>query len=83
MKSINLRTFGKALKDKRKALGISQEEMANAIELSRIYLSELENGKCNPTLDVLCRLSNFFNLPLSELFAEIENTKLGEDNEEI
>ncbi len=50
---------------------LSQEELAFRANLNVTYLSDLENGRRNPSLKILNRLANAFNLTLSELFKGI------------
>ena len=37
-------------------------------------MSDIENGKRNISLDILCKIADYFNLPLSDFFARVENT---------
>jgi transcriptional regulator with XRE-family HTH domain len=52
--------------------GKSQAEMARQIDLSQPYLSEIERGQKEVTLDILRRYSDSLNVPISSLllFAE-------------
>lgn len=44
----------------RKDLGLSQEEFAKAIKVSRQTVSSIENGKYNPSLELAFIISDFF-----------------------
>lgn len=46
----------------------TQEMLAAEVKLSSDYISRLELGKENPTLDVLVRISIVFNREVVELF---------------
>ena len=52
--------------------GKSQGEMADVLGISQSYLSEIERGRKEVTLDLLARYSKQLNVPLSSLlfFAE-------------
>ncbi len=52
----------------RKARGITQEELAAALEVSRQTISSLENGKYNPSIILAFMISRFFHLPIEEIF---------------
>lgn len=65
--------LGRVIVELRKAKGVSQETMANEAQIGRKYMSDIENGKRNLSLDLLERIATYFNLPLSELFQKIEN----------
>ena len=48
----------------RKRYSMSIEELADVLDVSSTYLSLIERGKRNITLNKLCILSNFFNMPM-------------------
>ncbi|MCQ8242193.1 helix-turn-helix domain-containing protein [Rhizosaccharibacter radicis] len=52
------------------ALGISQEELADRVELDRTYISGIERGIRNPTLLVLLRLAQALQVSPTDLLAE-------------
>lgn len=56
----------------RKSKGISQESLAAEAGIDRRYMSDVEQGKRNISLDVLNRLATYFELPLSALIKEAE-----------
>ena len=49
--------MGKQIKTSDKP-GMSQEELSEKISINSKYLSAIERGKANPTLDVLTRLAD-------------------------
>jgi transcriptional regulator with XRE-family HTH domain len=49
--------FGEVLRDCRHKAGISQEELAARADVDRTYVSLLERGRRQPTLDSLFRLA--------------------------
>lgn len=64
--------FGKRVRYLRKCRKWSQEELAFESGISKNYLCDLENGRRNPTLELLNRLALAFDLPLQELFRGID-----------
>ena len=50
----------------------SQEDLALESNVNRNYICDLENGRRNPSLEVLERISDAFGITLSELFRGIE-----------
>ena len=64
--------LGSALKRKRIELGISQECISLEIAIDRMGLSALENGKANPTLFTLLKLSGALHIKLWEVLREIK-----------
>lgn len=51
----------------RKVLNWPQEELAFRANINRNYLSDLENGRRNPSLSILVRLSRGLNVSLEFL----------------
>jgi putative transcriptional regulator len=52
--------------------GVSQQELAEKMDVSRQTLNAIENGKYHPTLLLGMRLVEFFECKLEELF-ELED----------
>jgi len=67
--------FHKILRDRRKRLGISQEELAKKADIERTYMSKLENEKSNPSFSTIKNLCKGLNLTLTEFFSGIEEEK--------
>jgi DNA-binding XRE family transcriptional regulator len=61
------RKLGARVRDLRKRKGWSQTEMADLLVISRVYLSELETGKRDPSLTVLKILADGLSITLSKL----------------
>lgn len=56
------------LEEIRKAKGITQEELANAIEVSRQTVGSLENGRYNPSIILAFKIARFFEVSIEEVF---------------
>ena len=63
------------LEEIRKAKGITQEELANALEVSRQTVGSLENGRYNPSIILAFKISRFFNVSIEEVFIYEEDEK--------
>lgn len=68
-----LQDIGRLLTVLRKNRGVSQERAALDSGVDRCYLSDLENGRRNPSLGVMIRLADYFCLELSQFFKLAEN----------
>ena len=62
-----------ALLTMRKYHRISQTELSKTLEISNSYLSEIENGKKKPTLELLEKYSEYFDITVSSLMLFSEN----------
>ncbi|NMA69152.1 MAG: helix-turn-helix transcriptional regulator [Desulfitobacterium sp.] len=52
----------------RKKLGITQEEMANILGVTRQTINAIENEKYSPTLELAIKLARLLNTTVEELF---------------
>ena len=50
----------------------SQEDLASNANINKNYISDLENGRRNPSLEILERIALAFNISLAELFKGVE-----------
>ncbi len=64
--------FGLAVKDRREALGLTQEEFAERAGIHRTYLSDIERGTRNVSLVNIERVASALALRISELFQAVE-----------
>ena len=56
------------LRDLRKRRGLSQAELAEAIEVTRQTINAVEANKYDPSLPMAYKLAAFFEVPVEELF---------------
>ena len=59
----------------RKEKGITQEELADALEVSRQTVGSLENGRYNPSIILAYKFAKYFNLTIEEIFIYEEDKK--------
>ncbi|MBI5098841.1 MAG: helix-turn-helix transcriptional regulator [Nitrospirae bacterium] len=60
--------IGRRIKELRRSKELSQEKLAELAETSPNYLSRMERGTENPTLDMLIKLSNALEVEMWEIF---------------
>jgi transcriptional regulator with XRE-family HTH domain len=46
---------------------LTQKELAERLEISKSYLSEIESGKKTPSLEIISGYSEQFNIPMSSI----------------
>ena len=56
------------LEELRKQKGIRQEDLAQALGVSRQTVISLEKGKYNPSLSLAFRLARYFGMPIEAIF---------------
>ena len=56
------------LEELRKQRGVRQEDLAQALGVSRQTVISLEKGKYNPSLSLAFKLARYFAMPIEEIF---------------
>lgn len=64
------RVFGERVRELRTREGWSQEDFAHHVGLDRTYVSGIERGVRNPTLDVLHKLAQGLSVEVAELLGK-------------
>lgn len=64
--------FNKKLQELRKRKGLTQEELAEVLYVSRTAISKWESGRGYPGIDSLKRISEYFSVSLDELLSSEE-----------
>lgn len=65
--------LGKALRTRRRAAGISQDDFADHIGMHRAYYAAIERGEKNMTLKTLKRVADGLRVSMSTLLQETGN----------
>lgn len=74
-----LKLLGCRVRDYRKAIGISQERLAELAGVHPTYISNIENAKSNASIGVYRRVAHSLNVPLSQLI-DINQEKVERDD---
>ena len=67
--------FGAAVRQRRKAAGLSQEALAERAGLHPTYVSMVERGVRKPTLEVAARLAKALKVGLPKLVEEAQQRR--------
>lgn len=62
--------FGKKISEIRKEKGFSQEKLALEANIDRTYISDIEKGNRNISLEILDKLSKTLNIHISQIFKD-------------
>lgn len=65
--------FGTAVRRLRREQNISQEQLADMCCLHRTYISDVELGKRNVSLENIEKMASALGISITKLFAEVEN----------
>lgn len=66
---------GQRIRELRKQLELSQEALANEAEVDRTYVTDVENGRRNVSVEILERLIKALGVSVSEFFYSKEFKK--------
>lgn len=72
--------FHEKLAELRKSKGLTQEELAEALFVSRTAVSKWESGRGYPNIDSLKEISRFFSVTIDELICSREVITAAEDD---
>lgn len=73
MRKLSTIKIGKNIQAIRKSNGYTQEKLAEGIELSIRYVSDIEQDKAKPSYEVLIRICNLFQISMDQIFSEYLN----------
>lgn len=73
--------FHEKLLELRKSKGLTQEELAEALFVSRTAISKWESGRGYPSIDSLKEISHFFSVSIDELICSQEMITAAEDDQ--
>jgi len=60
--------FGHRIQKRRQELGITQEELADRVNLSRTHMGHIEQGRRSPSLEVLNKLAKALKTTPKDFF---------------
>ena len=60
------------LEELRKQRGIRQEDLADALEVSRQTIGSLENGRYNPSILLAFKIARYFRMRIEDIFIDEE-----------
>ena len=62
------------LEEIRKSRGMKQEELAEALSVSRQAIGSLENGRYNPSIILAFKIARYFDLSIEDIFIYEEDS---------
>jgi len=74
-----LKIIGNRIQEVRKEKGITQTELANRVGLTMNYISAVERGVTQPSLDTLFAITDDLEINISTLFLPLDRFRTKED----
>lgn len=75
MKKPKVLKIGGQIRNIRKSYGYTQEKLAEKIECSTRYISDIEQDKVRPSYEVLIKICNTFQIEINDIFSEYLDVK--------
>ena len=72
--------FNEKLQELRKNRGLTQEELAEALYVSRTAISKWESGRGYPSIDSLKEITKYFSVTIEELLSSDEVLSIAEED---
>ncbi len=60
--------IGKKLKELRKTEGLTQQQLADKLQISRVNYTRYETNAARPDYETLIKLADFYDVSLDEIF---------------
>lgn len=70
------------VREKRKAKGLTQKQLAELVDVSESQISQIETGKRKPGFETLLKLGEALDCTVQDLFDDEKNPATGSDGEE-
>lgn len=74
MRTINYNLIGTRIKFKRKSANYTQKQLAQYLDVSIGYISQIERGITKINLDTLAKIANFLQCDIAELITMSNST---------
>lgn len=68
--------LGTRIKNKRLELNLTQEQLAETVDLSAVYIGQIERGERKMTIETLVKLANVLNSSIEELLKDSTTTNV-------
>jgi transcriptional regulator with XRE-family HTH domain len=70
MSDLDFKTIGLKIRERRKSLGITQEFIAERLDVNPSHISNIERGRANPSLTALVKIANILRCSVDFFLCE-------------
>lgn len=81
MRDLDFKTIGLKIKERRLTVGITQEQIANELEVNPSHISNIECGRSNPSLSALIKIANILECSVDYFIGGEYTYKISKDKE--
>ncbi len=81
MTDLDFKTIGLKIKERRKFVGVTQEFIANQLDVNASHISNIECGRANPSLTALIKIANLLQCSIDYFIGGEYTYKIDKDKE--
>lgn len=81
MTELDFKAIGLKIKERRQALGITQEHIANVLDVNPSHISNIERGRANPSLTALVKIANILECSVDYFISGEYTYKIDKEKE--
>lgn len=81
MTDLDFKAIGLKIKERRQAVGITQESIANKLDVNPSHISNIECGRANPSLTSLIKIANILHCSVDYFISEEYTYKIDPSKE--
>ena len=81
MSDLDFKAIGLKIKELRQQLGITQEHIANVLDVNPSHISNIECGRANPSLTALVKIENILECSVDYFISGEYTYKISKDKE--
>lgn len=81
MTDLNFKKIGQKIRERRQSLGITQEFIANQLDVNPSHISNIECGRVNPSLTALVKIANILHCSVDCFLCEEYTYQLDQSEE--
>jgi transcriptional regulator with XRE-family HTH domain len=81
MTDLDFKAIGRRIKERRQSLKITQEFVANQLDVNPSHISNIEGGRANPSLTALVKIANILHCSVDYFICEEYTYKIDKDKE--
>ncbi|MDY5576132.1 MAG: helix-turn-helix transcriptional regulator [Lachnospiraceae bacterium] len=81
MADLDFKAIGIKIKERRQQLGITQEHIANVLDVNPSHISNIECGRANPSLTALVKIANILKCSVDYFISEEYTYKIDKEKE--
>lgn len=81
MSDLDFKAIGLKIKERRQQLAITQEHIANVLDVNPSHISNIECGRTNPSLTALVKIANILECSVDYFISGEYTYKINKDKE--